>query len=193
MNRLKSIIKEFIEEKNKKALEEQLRQQEQQERRILTKCSNEFVEALKDTPDEFNIKKSLSAVSLTVKFYKNNFFVIRIPKADSMQELRPPQKVALGKELQERINHLRSEAELMVQEFRRQTDFEHNIISEKCYYSGNNKEVMEFESQARINEQQLYQAIHFRFWKYGIEKVWDSANSLYITVLFSLNIPNEWY
>lgn len=193
MEKITNIIKKFIEEKNKKALEEQQRQQEQQERRILTICTNEFLEALKDTPDEFNIKKSLSSVSLTVKFYKNNFFVIRIPKADSMQELRPPQQIALGKELQERINHLRSEAELMVQEFHRQTEYEHNIISEKCYYSGNNKELMEFESQARINEQQLYQAIHFRFWKYGIEKVWDSANSLYITVLFSLYIPNEWY
>lgn len=188
MNRLKSIIKEFVEEKNRKALEEQNRQKEYERKSILAVCSKEFVDVLANMPQEYNIKNSLSTHSFPGEFCGDNSIEIRIPKDDASKELRPAQLIALRNEIQGRIERLRNEAQLMRDEFYRQKDFERNILSEKSFYSGNEKELLDFDAQARVDEAHLYQMIFMRFWKYDIVCVSDSVDSPYIKVKMYLQI-----
>lgn len=189
---MKTGIHTYIEEKNKKALEEQRIQIEHCIRYIETTCSKEFVDVLKDMPAEYNIKVSLSPVSIPVKFLGNNIYEVRIPKADFSKRLRPAQMIALRNELKGRIEFLNSEAEGMLEEFLRQNETEYNLLCEKCYYSGNNREIIEFNQEFQVKKQQMYASIHFRFWFYDIKLVSDEANSLYISLQVSISIPAEW-
>lgn len=186
---MKTGIHTYIEEKNKKALEEQQMKLKSERDQILTIIAKEFVEVLKDMPDEFNIKKSLSTFSLSGKFITNCSISLNIPKADASVTLRPAQCITLRHEIQGRTERLRNEAQSIMDDFYHKYEFEYNMLSEKAYYSGSQQELIDYDIQARIDCEQLRQTLFMRFWKYDVVRVMDSDDSTYITVDFYFSIP----
>lgn len=191
---MKLAIERYVAEKDRQEHEKALIERERHIRHIETHCRKEFLEVLQDMPSEYNIKTSLSSVSIPVDYVEGGFgiYQVKIPKMDYTKALRPAQRIALQDELNARIKFLKGEAQIMMDEFLRQNEEKYNLLCENAYYSGDDRELLEFQQKYYDRARQMYSSIHYRFWSYDVELVEDESDSLYITLRCSLGVPEEW-
>ena len=185
-------IKQIVDEKNKQVLEQEAKKKDFEDKLVLEKMKEVFLDVLKGMPKQYNVSNVISKISIRLDLIQEgqNQVILRIPKQNALNALPPADKVAFLNELQERLECLNLDAARAWQDFWYQYDLERAVISERCLNVGNDKELKEYDSKKMINRNQLYSDLQLKFWKYIIFRIEDNKNDLYIKVYFSFQIRN---
>ena len=181
-------IKRYLQEKNAELLAQQQAQIDYQVQLNLQRFKKVMIDALYDFPKLYNVKQSLSKVSIKTELVQNNVVKLSIPKELATTQLRSLQCIEFKQELAERLQHLRAEAELTWQEFLRTYEEEHRELSMEAYSLQSDVKLREFERNKKLDKIALEQNIGARFWQYEIQRVTDSVDSLYIDVYVAVCI-----